>query len=200
MPFEKPEEGGYSMLKPGAVFRSLAKVRTITGEDTDLSRYPARRGFEDLVLLVADAGLPLAWTAVAFPEHRYVWFALKDPRVLRETVFWITNGGRHMPPWNGRHVNVMGLEEITGYFHLGLAESARPNSLTKRGYPTCLKLRPDRPTVVNYIMATVPVPAGFDRVSAITAGANRDSVTVRAASGRTVTVPLDVGFLQAGAA
>ena len=106
--FELPEKRGYSWLKPGAEFKSLAKVPTITGETTDLTRYPARRGFEDLVMLVSDAKAPFAWTAVTFPKERYVWFALKDPRVLRETVFWLSNGGRHYPPWNGRHVNVHG--------------------------------------------------------------------------------------------
>ena len=82
--FEFPEHRGYSCLKPGAEFKSLEKVPTLTGETTDLTRYPARRGFEDLVMLVSDAQAPFAWTAVTFPAERYVWFALKDPRVLRE--------------------------------------------------------------------------------------------------------------------
>jgi hypothetical protein len=115
---------GYSILTPGAEFRSLDNVPTVTGETADLSRYPARRGYEDLVMLVADDAAPLAWTAVTFAEQRYVWFALKDPRVLRSTIFWISNGGRHYAPWSGRHVNVLGLEDVTADFHYGLAESA----------------------------------------------------------------------------
>ena len=59
--------------------------------------------------MVSDTRLPFAWTAVAFPQQRQVWFALKDPRLLRATIFWISNGGRYYPPWNGRHRNVMGL-------------------------------------------------------------------------------------------
>ena len=77
--FEKPEDRGYQALKPGIEFTLLAAVPTLTGETADLSRYPARRGFEDLVGLVADPALTLAWTAVAFPKQRYVWFALRDP-------------------------------------------------------------------------------------------------------------------------
>src|SRR5437762_10934340 len=42
---ERPEKGGYSMLAPGATFSSLARVPTITGQNADLTRYPARRGF-----------------------------------------------------------------------------------------------------------------------------------------------------------
>jgi hypothetical protein len=48
-PFELPEKRGYSCLKPGARFESLEAVPTMTGETADLTRYPARRGFEDLV-------------------------------------------------------------------------------------------------------------------------------------------------------
>jgi hypothetical protein len=207
--FEQPEQGGYSALKPGAKFSSLKKVAMATGGFTDLSRYPARRGFEDLVVLVNDSTLPFAWTAVTFPKQRYVWFAVKDPRVLRQTVFWISNGGRHYAPWNGRHVNVMGLEEVTAYFHFGLAESAGRNPLAAKGIPTCLHLNPQTPTVVNYIMAVARIPAGFDRVTDIRADARprghvatgtwftrADAVTLRAASGQKVRVALDISFLN----
>lgn len=192
-PIELPENRGYSILKPGAEFQTLREVPMVTGEMTDLSRYPARRGYEDLVMLVSDDSVPFAWTAVTFPKQRYAWFALKDPRVLRSTVFWITNGGRHYPPWSGRHVNVMGLEEVTSYFHPGLAESVAENPLAKRGYPTHVQLDPDHPLVVNYIFGVAAVPAGFERVEAIEAGDGQ--VTLR--SGRlAVRVPVDVSFLD----
>ena len=79
-------------------------------------------------MVVSDAALPLAWTAVAFPRERFVWFALKDPKVLGGTVLWMSNRGRHYPPWSSRHLNVMGLEEVTANFHLGLAASAAAES------------------------------------------------------------------------
>src|SRR5688500_7736569 len=78
--FERPENYGYSALKTGAEFRALAKVPLANGGDTDVSRYPARKGFDDLVMLTADPKLKLAWTAVTFPAERYVYFALRDPR------------------------------------------------------------------------------------------------------------------------
>ena len=71
-PFELPEKRGYSRLKTGAQFESLEEVPMVTGETADLTRYPARRGFEDLVMLVSDADAPFAWTAVAFPSERFV--------------------------------------------------------------------------------------------------------------------------------
>ena len=192
-PMEQPENRGYSVLKPGAEFDALGAVPTVTGETVDLSRYPARRGYEDLVMLLSDDRVPFAWTAVTFPKQRYAWFALKDPRVLRSTIFWISNGGRHYPPWNGRHVNVMGLEEVTSYFLLGLAESVAQNPLAKRGYPTHVRLDPQRPLVVNYIMGVAAVPDGFDRVDAI--GESDGGVTLRSGR-RSVHVPVDVSFLR----
>jgi hypothetical protein len=196
--FELPENAGYSWLKRGAEFESLAKVPTLTGETTDLTRYPARRGFEDLVMLVNDAEVPFAWTAVSFPKERYVWFALKDPKVLRETVFWLSNGGRHYPPWSSRHVNVMGLEEVTSYFHLGLAESARKNPISQKGFPTCLRLDPRKPLVVSYIMGVARIPAGFDRVASIRAVPGKRTILLKSASGKRAEAAVDLDFLHAG--
>lgn len=197
--FELPEQRGYSMLKPGAEFKSLQKVPTITGETADLTRFPARRGFEDLVMLVSGADVPFAWTAVTFPKVRYVWFALKDPRVLRQTVLWISNGGRHYSPWNSRHVNVMGLEEVTSYFHTGLAESARTNPISRMRFPTCLKLDFKKPLLVNYIMGVAEIPAGFDRVASIQAERGNRSVVLKSASGRQAVAAVNPDFLRAGA-
>lgn len=194
---ENPEARGYSMLKPGAEFRSLDAVPTITGDLTDLSRYPARRGYEDLAMVISDPDVPFAWTAVTFPRERYAWFALKDPRVLRSTLFWLSNGGRHYPPWNGRHLNVLGLEEVTSYFHYGLAESVQINPLSSLGHATSLLLHPDRPLIVNYIMAVTPVPAGFDRVVSIEViPDDAEGVRLTCAAGKTVDVPLNLEFLS----
>lgn len=193
-PFENPAEGGYQTLEPGHEFKSLNSVATVSGEMTDISRYPARRGFEDLAMVVADTSRDVAWTAVSFPKQRYVWFALKDPKVLGGTIMWMSNGGRHYAPWSGRHVNVMGLEETTSYFHVGIAGSAKKNPFNRRGIPTTLKMNPHKPTVVNYIMAVAVTPPNFTRVRQIEVG--RDNCTLIADNGKKVTCPIDVGFLE----
>jgi hypothetical protein len=197
--FELPEQGGYSWLKLGAEFNSLEKVPTLDGKTADLTRYPARRGFEDLVMVVSDAKAPFAWTAVTFPDQGYAWFALKDPRILRETVLWISNGGRHYPPWSGRHVNVMGLEEVTSYFHFGLAESARKNPISAKGFPTCLALDARKPLVVPYIMGITRIPAGFDRVASIQAARGNRAVLLESDRGRQVEAAVELDFLRTDA-
>jgi hypothetical protein len=197
--FELPENRGYSWLKPGAEFRSLEKVPALTGETADLTRYPARRGFEDLVMLVSATTAPFAWTAVTFPQQRYVWFALKDPRILPETVFWLSNGGRHYPPWNSRHINVMGLEEVCSCFHLGLAESVQKNPISAKGFPTCVALNPKKPLVVPYIMGVAQILGGFDRVVSIRAADGNRAIVLDSASGKKAKAAVHLDFLAAGA-
>lgn len=191
--FENPAEGGYSSLLPGAEFKELREVPLERGGFSDLSYYPTCWGYEDLVQIAADPQSDFAWTAVTFPKDRCVWFALKDPRVLASTILWLSQGGRHYPPWNGRHRNVLGLEEVTSYFHQGLAESAVENPLSKRGIPTSLMLSPTQPLVVNYIMAMAGIPSGFDRVKTISL--EQDSAILLSDSGKSVSVPLQHDFL-----
>jgi len=193
---ENPESFGYSLLKPGAKFSRLNRVPTTTGEWADLSRYPARRGFEDIVLLATKPVNPFAWIAVTFPTAGYVWFALKDPSVLRQTLLWHSNGGRHYAPWNGRHLNVLGIEDLTSFFHHGLAQSARHNQLTALGLRTCLNLTPKKPLVVNYIMALAIVPSGFKDTKHIEPTSN--GVKLISSAGRCVEARLQTDFVRTG--
>jgi len=192
-PFEDPAQRGYSSLRAGAEFASLAEVPLATGGTTNLSEYPARRGFDDLVMITAAPDLPFAWNAVTFPAQRYVWFALRDPRVLRHTIFWISNGGRHYAPWNGRHTGVLGLEDTTSYFHYGQAESAGTNPLRRLGLPTTLTLDPRQPTIVRTLMGVAEVPARFGRVARIepTPG----GIVLVSAEGGRVPAAVDLRFL-----
>ena len=191
-PIESPEKRGYSLLETGATFSSLGSVKTNTGQIADLTRYPARRGYEDLVMLVTDPSVRMGWTAVTFPSKRFVWFALKDTSVLPNTVMWMSNGGRHYTPWNGRHVNVLGLEETNSYFHFGLSESAKANAISDRGWPTHAVLRADMPTTVNYIFDVAPIPEDVEMIDAIERSKNGIAIM----SGKTcIEVPLDLDFL-----
>jgi len=139
-------------------------------------------------------GRRLAWTAVCCPKAGYLWFALKDPGTLASTVLWFSNGGRHYAPWNGRHRRVLGLEEITGYFHFGQAQSAAPNPLSRKGIPTVLHLKPDDPVAVNYVMGVASIPAEFRRVRTIQA--TDGGILIKSASGRSVFHPVSLDFFK----
>jgi len=194
VPFELPDARGYQRLKPGSLITRLDRVETSDGKPADLRRYPARQGFEDLIMLVHESEPDFAWTAVVFPKEGYVWFSLKDPGVLRSTVFWISNGGRHYPPWNGRHLGVMGIEDVTSYFHYGLAESARPNPVSRAGFATCVKLKKSVPFTVSYIMGVAAIPAGFGRVQSIQR--EPGGIVLSSPEGIRIKTKVDTKFLQ----
>lgn len=165
--FEDPEAGGYQSLKPGTTFTSLNKVPRLDGGVADLTVYPARLGFEDLVMVCADTKVPFAWSAAVYPDQRMVWFALKDPNKLASTVLWHSNGGRHYAPWSGRHVGVLGIEEVTAYFAFGNDQSIKANPVSKKGIPTYRNFKADDTFSIPYIMAAAKIPAGFDHVKSI---------------------------------
>jgi len=193
--FEKPENGGYSSLKPGAHFRRLDSVPMANGLRADLSRFPARAGFEDLVMISQAPDQSFAWSAVSFPRDGYVWISLKNPAVLPSTVLWHSNGGRHDAPWSGRHRRVLGVEEVLSYFHEGLAQSVAPNPVQKAKIPTFVRLNPKRPLMVSSIMALAAIPPDFDHVRQISPKGN--GLEIKSRSGKGVLVPVDLSFIEA---
>ncbi len=197
-PPERPENRGYSWLKPDIEIHDLHAVPCIDGSTTDLCRYPARRGFDDIAILCTDPNVVLGWSSVTFPEQGFVWFALRNTEQLASTLLWFSNGGRHFPPWNGRHTNVMGIEDITGFFHVGLVASSRANLLTEHGVRTYLTPGADGRLSIPYIQGVARIPTGFDRVAVIEPLPHRGSVVLRAESGVTVEVRCQAEFLHTG--
>ena len=92
--------------------------------------------------------------------------------------------------------DVMGLEDVTSFFHLGLAESARKNLLSQKGYPTVMQLSAQKPLVVPYIMGMAALPAGFDRVASIAAGAEKDTLVMTARNGKRALTKIALDFLR----
>ena len=198
VPTELPQRGGYSRLKPDSVITDLRSVPCVDGSNTDLSRYPARRGFEDVAIVCADPSAGLGWSAVTFPEERFVWFAIRNSRQLASTLLWFSNGGRHYPPWNGRHINVLGIEDATSYFHVGHAASCRRNALADRGVRTCLEPDAEGQLAVPYIQGVARVPAGFDRVATIQSQPGSGCIVITSEAGPIVVTRCDVDFLRNG--
>ena len=196
-PTERQETGGRSCFKPDAEITDLQAVPCVDGSTTDLTAYPARRGFEDVAILCTDRSLDLGWSAVTFPESRFVWFALRNPKQLASTLLWFSNGGRDYAPWSGRHVNVLGVEDLTGFFQVGLAASWRPNALTERGIRTCLAPDAIGSLSIPYIQGVARIPKSFDRVAAIEREPS-GGVRITSESGPEVIVPCEVDFLRSG--
>ena len=197
-PTERPENRGYSWLKPNIRISDMHRVACIDGSTTDLCTYPARRGYEDIAMICADPTLPLAWSAVTFPDQGFVWFALRDPKQLASTLLWFSNGGRHFEPWNGRHVNVLGVEDVTAFFHVGIAASCRSNQLNSFGIPTFLEPDAQGRLAINYIQGVARIPAGFDCVASLEQRPDLHTITLIANSGARANVGCHWKFLETG--
>jgi hypothetical protein len=165
--FSDPEKKEYQALKAGAQFSDLCEVPLANGGVADVGRYPTRRGFEDLVMMVNEPtteAQPFAWSAAVLDG--YVWFSLKDQADFPATLFWLSNGGRHDGPWNGHHLGRVGIEEVCSQFCDSVSDS-RVSGLKAGGIPTTRAFDAAETTRLRVIQAVTEVPAGFGRVVSI---------------------------------
>ena len=128
------------------------------------------------------------------PDEGWLYFQLKNPKVLAETVLWMSNGGRHYPPWNGRVVSVLGLEEVTGFFHYGREASLGLNFFRERGIPCACEPGPGGSLRVRFLMGLVPIARSFSGVADIVA-AGGGAIRILGRGGESIDVPCRPGFL-----
>jgi hypothetical protein len=163
--FSDPAKGEYQQLAIGQRFQALDSVpsRFKDAPDVDASRLPQKTGYADLLMIFSDDTQETpAWLTAVRADEGWLWFSMKDPKVLAGTVFWLENHGRHQLPWFGRN-NCVGFEDVTAYFADGLKGSAEENALTRLGIPTALDLNGD--LTVRYIQGVAKVPPGFTAVA-----------------------------------
>lgn len=196
-PTEDPAQGGYPFLKNNVEFHNLRRVPTIWGTTADLSVYPNYRGFCDLALMINDPARKFGWSSITFPREGYVWFTLKDPRLLKATLMWRSNGGLWSSILRGRHLGCLGIEDVTWYFAESLGESLKPNPMNRRGIHSYLTLHPKRPTVINYIQGCVPIPKGFAAVKDLEVVSD-DELVIHGHGGKSVRVPCATSFIHSG--
>lgn len=192
-PVEEPPHGR-ALLAEGQVITDFHHARRADGGTVDLTVFPTAEDYEQIWMIVADRTRPFAWTAATAAEEGWVWFALKDPRVLPQTLMWLSNGGRDYAPWNGRHRRAIGLEEICGYFHLSHSRSIGDNPVAESGSPTAITLDPNGTVAISYMFGVAAVSPGFGRVADITA--TPGGVTLHDADGNAVFAPCDPTFVS----
>lgn len=196
VPLANPAQGEYQWLARDAAFRSLESVPSIfKGEPPgDCSRFPTRPGFCDLLqIFERPKTRPTpSWVAAVNTEERWLWFALKNPALMPGRLFWIENCGRHGVPWNGRN-RCLGIEDGCMYFDRGIAESCRPNPISRRGIPTSVQIPAGQALEIRYIQGAIAVPAKFDRVAEVRF--SEHEAVFRSASGCQIAVPVSPQFL-----
>lgn len=190
---ETPPNGRSILAYPQEI-TDLHSARLADGGTADLTRYPFADGHEDLWMVATDGTASFGWSAATSPDG-WVWFALKDPRVLPGTTLWLSNGGRTYAPWSSRHRHVIGIEDVRSYFAAGHAASIADNPLSRRGIPTAFELTPNGRIVINYLFGVAPVRSGFGAVVDILP--DGDGIRITNGSGTTVHAPVDLSHLSA---
>lgn len=193
-PEADPAKGrGDSLLAYPQRFETLAAVALADGRRVDATRYPFAAGHEDFCVLFDPPAARLGWTAALCARDGFLFFAVKDARVLPQTSIWMSNGGRHYAPWLSRHTAVLGLEESCAHFGDGHRAAIADNALSRAGYRTALTLDPGGTTEVRYAFGAIPAPPGWTGVADIAVG--DADLTIRDAGGATARVAFDGGFL-----
>ena len=188
--FSNPADGANQALKIGAIFTDLCQVPLTEGGTTDLTRYPARPGTDDLVMMVSEeatAEQPFAWSAVAM--NGFVWFSLKNPADFPATMYWLSNGGRSAAPWSSRHTARLGIEDVCSHFCDGV-DISRKDLLRNLAIPTTRKFSKDEPVTLRNIQAVAATPEGFGMVKTITPS-GENAVTITDENGASVEALVD---------
>lgn len=160
-PPESDPARGRSILAYPQSFSDMSSVRRSDGAAADTSFYPFDSGHEDIVVLSEKPGARIGWSAAVASRDGFLFFAVKDARVLPQTVLWMSNGGRAYSPWNSRHIAVLGIEEAATSIHLDAGENAPDGVLTS------LSLDPGPATTIRYAFGAIPAPAGWSEVTDI---------------------------------
>lgn len=190
-PQESDPARGRSLLAYPQRFAGLDDVGLADGGRRDMRRYPWAERHEDFLTLFDPPTARIGWSAAVAKIDGFVFFAVKDARILGQTSLWMSNAGRDYAPWSSRHVAVLGIEETCAHFGDGAAVSGGENDLTREGYRTAVELggRVD----VRYALGAIPVPEGWSEIADIELG-ERTLTLVDVGGGREA-VPFDTAFV-----
>ncbi len=188
-----PARGRSILLHPQR-FADLSAVKLADGRTVDARFYPYAERHEDFVSLFDPPEATIGWSAALASADGFLFFAVKDARVLCQTSLWHSNGGRDYAPWLSRHLAVLGIEESCAYFGEGHRASIAPNDLTAAGYRTAITLDPNADIGIRYAFGAIPAPVGWTEVADIVVGGG--TLTISDVGGGSVSVPFDGGFLR----
>lgn len=186
------QDGGSRFAYPQR-FENLARVRDAKGGTIDARTYPFDTRHVDLACLVDPVDADFGWTAALAREQGFLFFAVKDPRVLGQTMLWMSHGAVAAPPWRSRHLAVLGLEEASNFFVYGHRASTAPNWLSDEGYRTALPLVPDGTTEVRYALGAIVPDPDWTEIIDIAPGDGKLVITDIGGGKR--AIPFDTGFL-----
>lgn len=195
IPAENPAEKGYALLKSNVEVNDITKAPCIDGSTVNLMSCPITKGYEDVVYFINDTSKDFCYSAITYQEEGYLYFQLKNPRLLSGTMLWMSNGGRYYEPWSGRINAVLGLEEVCSYFHYGIADSVQTNAFQEKGYKTYVDFQKEKTTDFRIIMGLISVEKGYPGVQDIIKK-DEHTITIIGRDGSKKDVSCELDFLK----
>lgn len=136
----------FSRLAPGVHFSALHSVPASDGTLLNISRLPLCDDSEEIVQLLQPQGS----ITLLYRQRRLQLTLRWDPSVLPNCLLWISNGGRHYSPWNGRNY-CLGVEPVCSAWDLG-PQSLEDNPISLTGTPTAVSVNAGEALTLNYLI------------------------------------------------
>ena len=194
-PLETNPALGRSVLAYPQISPHPWQLALADGGKADIRTYPLAQRHEDVAILIEAPGNELGWFAAVRRKRGDMFISLKHPEDYPVTILWFSNGGRDYPPWNGRHLGVLGVEEGRTYAGYGHAASSRANCWADQGVATALSLNPYGRVEVRNIIGGLPLPAG--RSAGVSQVLPHDGrLRIEFDGGGSTEVAFDTGFLS----
>lgn len=191
---EDPAKGGYCALPKDYEVTDETAVPTVYGETVNLKRQPFTRGFDDIYMYVFDQSRDFDYGTISVPSEGYLYFQLKNPAQLSNSMIWTSYCGRHYAPWNGRVNGCIELGAATNYFFYGLPGANARDPLTDAGF-VMHHMFDGSPREYKLICGVVEIPADYPGVASI-AKKDAETITITGRDGSVIETACRVDFLQ----
>lgn len=163
---DKPENGGYCSLLKDYELTDETCVPTVYGQNVNLKRHPFIKGFDDIYMYIFDRSHDFDYAAMSVPSEGYLYYQLKNPAQLANSMIWTSYCGRHYPKWNSRVNGCLEIGAGTNYFFYGQSDTLDNNPLTPQGFPMYHEFDGSARTY-KLISGVVKIPADYQGVASI---------------------------------
>ena len=191
---DSPEKGGYCSLVTDYKIVDETNVPTVYGPHVNLKRQPFIKGFDDIYMYVFDQTHAFDYGAVSVPEEGYLYFQLKNPRQLSNSMIWTSYCGRHYAPWNGRVNGCIEIGAATNYFFYGAAGEKETDPLMKMGYQMCHEFDGSE-REYKLICGVVKIPEHYQGVASIEKK-DADTILIRGRDGSVIETACQTDYLK----
>ena len=191
---DAPENGGYCSLVTDYEITDEENVPTVYGKNVNLKKHPFIKGFDDIYMYVYDTSEEFNYAALSIPSEGYLYYQIKNPKQLSNSMIWTSYAGRHFPLWNSRVNGCIEIGAATNYFFYGLPGAQKDDPLTEKGYTMYHELDGSERTY-KLVCGVVKIPADYKGVSSIVRK-DENTIIINGKDGSVIETACSIDFLK----